>query len=93
MGLTCEVCELYPNITISYALFENVQNCAELKEKYRTEEIKVALINPKMVTLQKHNKFIIFASSTKPQKFGVGCRYHCWTIKIKQKLCFVSFMN
>ena len=49
MGLTCENCELYSNKIISYALFDNVQNCKELKEKSKTEEIKVALINPKLV--------------------------------------------
>ena len=51
MGLISEACELYPDIIISYALFDNVRNCVELKEKSKSEEIKVALINPKMVSI------------------------------------------
>ena len=56
MGLTSEACELYPDIIISYALFDNVQNCVELKEKSKAEEIKVALINPKMVSVLLCNR-------------------------------------
>lgn len=69
MGLTTEKCELYPDTVITFGLFEDVENCAELQEKSKEEAIKVALINPKMVKLAR---FVCVCETDRQTLSGMG---------------------